>query len=524
MGLYGKTKSGNNESWGLGLLLVFFLDDENNEDHQQQHNNNNNNQKYNENKKKNLATSSPFKSSPSSGRSNTPSFFNNNKLLISKAQSTISICALLVFFTLFVFTLSTFEPSIHSSTSAATKFPRRWLPEKINYSHLDKTHVKKSQISSYSVNNFALQGMGTLFRRGTKPMNDLIVAHLTEDITDYELQLFLRTLHRSSVTAKSDVVFIYSSSFSPNFTSIIHQENESFLKLVHHHRRNGSAINVAKKLKTMINSFDVTQFSKSDNKGESLWGKRIRTNSNHSNNNNSAEGDINELSIGSMVGFETAELDPEDSLSGFFNNPPSIRMRRWACYPMLLGRVRRNFKHIMLVNVKDVVLLGDSMSRVRSRSAESVHLWMMNKNLLDKTTQSHNKKDQSKQPLTADLIMGGMRGIRRLSNAMLNEIVRATMKHKGKTNTISDSGILSQLIHNESLLKHIEVSVTTESAIPDTSSLVNSKRNSGLTHHHHHHHQHQNIVHRGNRNVDLNSILLRELCSSSVDSLVYSDC
>ncbi|KAI3988547.1 hypothetical protein MKX01_026361 [Papaver californicum] len=514
MGSYGKTKSGNNESWGLGLLLVFFLDDENNEDHHQQHNN----QKLNENKKKNLTTSSPFKSSPSSGRSNTPSFFNNNKLLISKAQSTISICALLVFFTLFVFTLSTFEPSIHSSPPTTTKFPRRWLTEKINYSHLDKTHIKKSQISFSSVNNFALQGMGTLFRRGTKPMHDLIVAHLTEDITDSELQLFLRTLHRCSITAKADVVFIYSSSLSPNFTSIIHQENESFLKLVHHHRTNQlnvSAINVAKKLKTMINSFDVTQFSKSDNKGESLWGKRIRTNS---NNSNSAEEDTNELSIGSMVGFETAELDPEDSLSGFFNDPPSIRLRRWACYPMLLGRVRRNFKHIMIVSVKDVVILGDSMSGARSRSAESVHLWMMNKNS-DKTTQFHNKKDQLKQPLTADLIMGGTRGIRRLSNAMLNEIVRATMKHKGKTNTISDSGILTQLIHNEALLKHIEVSVTTESAIPNTSSLVNSKRTSGLNHHHH-----QNIVHRGNTNLDLNSILLREMCSSSLDSLVYSDC
>ncbi|MCL7026646.1 hypothetical protein MKW94_000450 [Papaver nudicaule] len=521
MGLYGKTKSGNNESWGLGLFLVFFLDDENTEDQ---------NQKYNEqNKKKSLTTSSPFKSSPSSGgRSNTPSFFNSNKLLISKAQSTISICALMVFFTLFLFTLSTFEPSIHSSTSG-TKFPRRWLPEKINYSHLDKTHIRKSPISSSygSVNNFALQGMGTLFRRGTKPMNDLIVAHLTEDINDSELQMFVRALHRSAITAKSDVVFIYSSSLSPNFTSVIHQENESFLKLVHRHRTNqlnDSAINAAKKMKAMINSFDVTQFSKSDNKGESLWGKRIRTNSNHSNNNNSAEDEINEsMSIGSMVGFETAELDPEDSLSGFFNDPPSIRLRRWACYPMLLGRVRRNFKHIMLVNVKDVVILGDAMSRVRSRNAESVHLWMTNKNS-DKT-QFHSKKDQAKQPLTADLIMGGMRGIRRLSNAMLNEIVRATMKHKGKTNTISDSGVLSQLIHNESLLKHIEVSVTTDSAIPDTSSLVNSKSNPASLNHPNRHHRHQNIVHRGNRDVDLNSILSREICSSSsIDSLVYSDC
>ncbi|OVA00851.1 hypothetical protein BVC80_9081g6 [Macleaya cordata] len=503
MGLSGKVKNSNDQGWGLGLLLVLFLDDDHHEDH------------HNKKKKQNLISSS-FKSTSSTGTpttSSTSSIFNN-KLLISKAQSTISICALIFFFTLLLFTLSTFEPSINNSSSFSSSsskihlsnFPRRWLSDK-THNHITKKPSSSSSSTS-SVNNVALQGMGTLFRRGNRAMNDLIVAHLNEDTTDDELRLFLRTLHRSSITSRSDVVFIISSSGSfPNFSTIIQEENDSFLKLLQNYRTDNNTDSIVMKKNTkMLNGFDVTQFSKSGNKSsDTLWG-RSRT----------RDDELNEFSFGSVVGFEATELDPEDSLSGFFNDPPPIRLRRWACYPMLLGRLRRNFKHIMLVDVKDVVVLGDSLSQVRNRNAESVYVWMSK-------TQSHNKKDQSKQPVTADVIMGGMRGVRRLSNAMLNEIVRAAMKHKSKNiNSITDSVILSQLVHNESLLKNIDVGVTiTESSIPDTSELVNTRRNSSLKNHHNH-----LVVHRGgNRNLDLKSILLREICSSTLDSSsVYRDC
>ncbi|KAF3557239.1 hypothetical protein F2Q69_00014890, partial [Brassica cretica] len=52
---------------------------------------------------------------------------------------------------------------------------------------------------------------------------------------------------------------------------------------------------------------------------------------------------LDELTHGS--GFDFPELDQENSLSGFMDHV-LITLRRWA-YPMLLGRLRRNFKHVM---------------------------------------------------------------------------------------------------------------------------------------------------------------------------------
>ncbi|CAL8998392.1 unnamed protein product [Prunus brigantina] len=92
-------------SWGMGLLLVFSSED---------------NGKAIVDKSNKLFSSSsssspsPCSSSSSSSSSKTCIIFertNSNNLLLSKAQSTISICALLVFITLLLFTLSTFEPT-----------------------------------------------------------------------------------------------------------------------------------------------------------------------------------------------------------------------------------------------------------------------------------------------------------------------------------------------------------------------------------------------------------------------------
>lgn len=79
----------------------------------------------------------------------------------------------------------------------------------------------------------ALQGMGTLLRTGTRAMQELVVAHLTEDTTSEELRLFLRSLHRSGSTAKVDVVLLFPSSPMPtSMAKVIQEEEESFQKLV----------------------------------------------------------------------------------------------------------------------------------------------------------------------------------------------------------------------------------------------------------------------------------------------------
>ncbi|XWS43129.1 hypothetical protein CRYUN_Cryun16bG0075800 [Craigia yunnanensis] len=472
----------------MGFLLVFFPGDQNKIS----------------NSIDNNATSSRFIRRASSS------------LLFTKAQSTISICALLVFLTLLLFTLSTFEPSIPSPTtpSSTIKHSRRFLSQKTQLSSFSShwffamwdykpLHIKqKPNISSSS---FALQGMGTLYRRGTKAMNDLIVSHVAEDVTGDELRLFLRVLHRSSVTSKADTVFLYgSSSLSSRFSSVIQEENESFLKLIQHYKELNN-----KGFRDSVFSFDSTQFWKSGKKdvGEPIWGKKGRGNY---SNSTEAQGESTRLTYGSVVGFDVNELDPENSLAGFLDHVP-MSLRRWACYPMLIGRVRRNFKHIMLLDAKNLMLLSDPLGRVRNRSPESVYL-LTKESSSGKHCKKNFEKTQSHCQVNSAILMGGARGIRRLANAMLTEIVRATMQHK--KNSISESGILSQLVGNGYILKNVNLITSTES-IQEASSLMGLSSNSAAGY---------SIIQSGNSNHDLNSIIMKLICLCEIDSSVYRDC
>ncbi|KAA8517110.1 hypothetical protein F0562_017403 [Nyssa sinensis] len=485
MGFKGKAKS-SSEGWGMGFFLVFFPEEE----------------AIINKKKTNLFSSSSSSSSSSStstSSSSTSSSFNstttiintllrrsNSNHIITRAQSTIAICALLVFITLLLFTLSTFEPTTRTarftprrqlSNSQLYKKTSKNLPDSPPWSESFLNHNShyKPETASPLPSSSALQGMGTLYRRGTRAMNELIVAHVIESVTVQEFSLFLRLLHRSGLTSRSDLVFIFpSSSHSSEFNVVIHEENESFLKLVRQHRQmNRTGPN-------SVASFDVTQFVKLTRKekesGEPIWGRRIR-----SNYSEEVEGELNRLSYGSVVGFEVDELDPENSLAGFLENAP-MSLRIWACYPMLLGRVRRNFKHIMLVDVKEILVLGDPFSQVRNRSPESVYLSPVS----DSTTPNnkHGKKNSAKthsqNPVNPAIIVGGARGVRRLSNAMLTEIVRAATQHKRK-NSVSESGIFNQLVGNQFILQNVKLIRSTES-ITDASSLTGLNSNSGKEH------------------------------------------
>jgi hypothetical protein len=331
--------------------------------------------------------------------------------------------------------------------------------------------------------------MGTLYLRGTKPMSDLLICHVADETTHDDFRFFLRLLHRSTITSSTDVVFIFSSpSFSSSFSHIIQQENKSFATLIQSNNNSNSNGNAF---------FDTSRFVHKGNNnhqiGEPLWGNKIRTqNTTYSNTTNS-------LSYGSVVSFDATELDPENSLAGFLDRVP-FSLRRWACYPMLLGRVRRNFKHVMLVDVKSVLILRDPFGRVKNRSPESVLLF-----------NKHGKKISSNQKVVLPaVVIGGARGVRRLSNAVMVEIVRAATQHRKKRNSVTESSVLSQLASNEFLLrsKNVQVIVSNE-LIPETSSL--SGHNYA-------------IIQRGMNNHDFNSVIKRQICSSVVDSSVYKDC
>ncbi|KAK3217870.1 hypothetical protein Dsin_011840 [Dipteronia sinensis] len=491
------------EYWGMGLLLVFFPEEDNS----------------NNNHHHSSATASPLSSSSS------PSMIkrSNSSLISTKAQSTISICALFVFLTLLLFTLSTFEPS----TSSLNNAPRRILSQKStpsptnpNSSPFSFFKMWSSDPGGYSnhpikrVNPVALQGMGVLYRRGTRAVNDFIIGHVAEDTTVDEFRLFLRVIHRSGLSSKSDMAFLYSSSSSlSKFGSVIEEENDSFSKLIRHYKESN---NTSKRNSAL--RFDVTQFVKSVKKdmGEPLWGKRIRGNFNNSTEDRGDSGELTQLSYGSILGFEVNELDPENSLAGFLDHVP-MSLRRWACYPMLLGRVRRNFKHIMLVDVRKLIILGDPLVRVRTQTPESVFISLKQESVSNnKHSKRNSDKTQPHYQANSAVLMGGARGVRRLSTAMLTEIVRASMQHKKKS-SVTESGILSQLVANEHILKNIHLVTSTES-IPEASSLIESRSSSS---------QAIVMMQRGNSDyeVDYYSIIMKQICScEAVDSSVYKNC
>lgn len=349
-------------------------------------------------------------------------------------------------------------------------------------------------------------------------MRDLVVAHAVEDTNEDEFRLFLRLLLRSGLTARADLVFLFGSSSSESrFEDLIREENNSFLRLIHLYRKSNNKSHDSVSVPAL--RFNVTQFVKRESKEicEPLWGKKIRVD-NHSDSKEN-EGESTHLSYGSVVGFEASELDPENSLSGFLDHIP-MSLRRWACYPMLLGRVRRNFKHIMLVDVKRLLLLSDPLGRFRNRSSESVYITTKQETISStkhakrKDKNNNSNKSASHSQVNPAILMGGTRGIRRFSNAMLTEIVRVAMKHKGKSTT--ESAILSQLVDNGHILKSIDLIKLSES-IPAASELSESNSSEERDNY--------RIIQQGNDNNNaLNSIIMENICSCEVDSGVYRDC
>ncbi|CAL0310598.1 unnamed protein product [Lupinus luteus] len=460
------TTTNSNYHSSMGFLLVFF------------HNNN---------------TKLNFTSPNTKSHTSTLKTPNSNNIILSKTQFTISICALLIFFTLLIFTLSTFEPTISNITPTHHhSFIHK--PTTIFFTK-SKTHNLFLQKKALKTSH-ALQKMGTLYRRGTLSMNNVVICHVAEETSERDFRLFLRIIHRFGVTALNDVVFLFSSlTDSVSFGRVIHEENNSFSSLVSRHAE----------LASSELSFNFTRvFSNKSEKVEPLWGKRIQSDF------SGIHGGEFVVSYGSVVSFDATELDPENSLGGFLERVP-LSLRRWACYPMLLGRVRRNFKRVMLVDVKNTLILKDPFGRVRNRSPESVFLF--NKKNSDK-----NRSTQRR--VNSGVIIGGARGVRRLCNAVLVEIVRAAMQHS-KQNSVSDSVILSQLVGNEFMWKNNNIVnfVTSTESIPEASSLVghNSGTATSLLNH--------AIIQRSSNNHEIISYVInKEICSSVNDSSIYKDC
>ncbi|MCO5563513.1 hypothetical protein L7F22_017157 [Adiantum nelumboides] len=244
----------------------------------------------------------------------------------------------------------------------------------------------------------ALRGLGSIYRKGNKAMNDLVVAHVAENTSLQDLRLFLRTLHRGGVTARADIVFLFPSNRLPSgMVDVIREENAQFEKLMQKVPKehvgspaplnNASSVMPTPSLSSLptspstpsasslssnssISPLNLNAHSRSgsesDLPAQPMWGVR---NLNASQTNITAGHEF-----GSIVGFSVSELNSDNALQGFINHPP-LALRRWACYQMLLGMVRHRFKHVLLTEVSGVAILRDPFTIIgRKRAALYVSL------------------------------------------------------------------------------------------------------------------------------------------------------
>lgn len=245
-------------------------------------------------------------------------------------------------------------------------------------SHPMKGIAKALKVQKVAVPNKvapALKGLGTVFIRGTKVMSELVVAHITEDTQLEDLRLFFRGLYRSGVMARADVVVLFAWNALPVYmVNLINEENSSFHKLLQFSSSESNDVHTdgpasspsPTQSAASISPFNIDAYKKASAENEltsqPFWGSRVG-NLSHGNR---SDGAMQQFVWGSIIGFDASELNPDDTLQGFFDHPP-VELRRWACYQMLLGMVRHRFKHVLLTDVSGVAILGDPFALARRR-------------------------------------------------------------------------------------------------------------------------------------------------------------
>jgi len=267
----------------------------------------------------------------------------------------------------------------------------------------------------------ALEGMGTLFRRGKRSMTELLVAHLAENTSTHDLRLFLRTLHRSGMTARADVVLLFPWRPLPMaMLDVIHEEEQSFHKLLHYFRPSparlrsisdhvgaaaptlfdqssrahnhapgmmsstldidnpvGAAIPASFANISVFNAAAFWKMAASEDQSsrsgtQNIWGSSSRIRYPAA----AEEDDLKVLredgqdgysaTYGSIVGFDMQELDPADAMRAFINEPPA-ELRRWVCYQILLGILRQKYRHVMLSEVRGLLVLKDILAPLKKK-------------------------------------------------------------------------------------------------------------------------------------------------------------
>lgn len=399
-----------------------------------------------------------------------------------KVKSAIWLCSGIFFCTVVLFVLVSLDPSkVSEDPHLLVTFPYRIHNHALLATEQsDRSRERDDADGAIDVelDSPALEGMGTLFRKGKRAMPELVVAHLSETTTPDDLRLFLRGLHRSGMPARADVVLLFPWRPLPvEFATVIHHEEQSFRRLLAKFRKAHQGGEPLGNLSVFhpgaySRPMPVSDYGK---RQESLWGRNPKP------SNDSANGDENadKVHYGAVVGFDMQELDP-DMLSGFFDAPPAA-LRRWVCYQILLGMVRHRYRHVFLTEVTGVFILNDFLSLLKKKDT-SIHLYYTGQRWRDSESLNQSSvpaaspspafpgaaimesvygrsfwnsledEDKARKVISTSVIVGGIRHVHLVAMAMTTEIVRVALLRRMRVAFRADSPILSFLVHKSSVL------------------------------------------------------------------------
>ncbi|CAM6111498.1 unnamed protein product [Calypogeia fissa] len=293
----------------------------------------------------------------------------------------------------------------------------------------------------------ALQGMGITFRTGTRVMTELIIAHLAEETTAEELRMFLRTLHRSGATARADVVLLFPWSLTSEITRVIDEEDRSFQELIL--ERQATAPPHTKKVpkqsdggepekgraqdsvaettnQQQLSAFPSANFTISPFNAKAFWKSREERKASRGDMvwDNSTVNEISDIMAavdwadwGSIVGFEMQDLDQDEVLKGFIEDPPA-QIRRWICYQLLLGMMKSRYRIVLLTEVRGVFILRDVLAAARKKAfGQGINLYGKNLSWED----VHEARKERLERLSAEGNMDGSS-----STSLQNQVTSGT--------------------------------------------------------------------------------------------------
>ncbi|MCO5575560.1 hypothetical protein L7F22_029362, partial [Adiantum nelumboides] len=294
--------------------------------------------------------------------------------LLKQARRCILLLFALFLCGSFVFALCTVEEN-------GTLAVKRSRQERRLLGYYGNTPTKEAELSSFTTSSSqeheknmspnpampyasaeaALHGLGAVYMKGTKPMQNLIIANLEESCNMLDFRIFLRSLYRSGSMSRADLILLFPWSSLPlDVSDVLKEEGDSFKKL---HRMNfdgpapsgrGNSLGDVEESQERKRDIDMSS------RGPVFWGVNTTLQESQEQTN------LYDPDYGSVVGFYMNELDSPDVFLEFLSNPSS-QLRRWLCYQMLLGLLRFKFRLVMLVEVGGVVVLGDVFANAKRK-------------------------------------------------------------------------------------------------------------------------------------------------------------